>query len=171
MSLDEAIRAAMEYEGKVHKTYSEAMQAATDDKARRFFKTLCDEEKEHLEYLAERLDEWNKTGKITVAELGTAVPPRPEIELGVAKLKEKLAGKTSGKQVAEIELLKRAIDVEAETSAFYKKMVGRLDAEGQQMFQRFVEIEQGHLAIVQAELDLVTGTGFWFDTPEFSLEL
>jgi hypothetical protein len=38
------------------------------------------------------------------------------------------------------------------------------------LFQRFVEIEQGHLAIVQAEIDSVSGLGFWFDMREFDLE-
>jgi hypothetical protein len=45
-----------------------------------------------------------------------------------------------------------------------------LPPEGQELFRRFVEIEEGHVAIVQAEMDLVSGTGFWFDTAEFSLE-
>jgi len=36
--------------------------------------------------------------------------------------------------------------------------------------QRFVEIEEGHRAIVQAEIDCVSGLGFWFDTAEFKLE-
>jgi hypothetical protein len=49
--------------------------------------------------------------------------------------------------------------------------VRTLDSEGQQLFERFVEIEEGHKAIVQAEIDCLSGSGFWFDTPEFSLEL
>jgi hypothetical protein len=45
-----------------------------------------------------------------------------------------------------------------------------LNDDGRRLFERFVEIEEGHVAIVQAEMDLVSGTGFWFDTAEFSLE-
>jgi hypothetical protein len=33
-----------------------------------------------------------------------------------------------------------------------------------------VEIEEGHQAIVQAEIDSVSGMGVWFDTMELSLE-
>jgi hypothetical protein len=33
-----------------------------------------------------------------------------------------------------------------------------------------LEIEDGHLAIVQAQLDSVQGMGFWFDVAEFRLE-
>ena len=40
----------------------------------------------------------------------------------------------------------------------------------QEMFRRFVEIEEGHQKIVQAEIDCVSGAGFWFDSMEFKLE-
>jgi hypothetical protein len=45
-----------------------------------------------------------------------------------------------------------------------------LPAEEKAMFERFVEIEEGHKSIVQAEIDCVTGMGFWFDIAEFRLE-
>jgi peptide deformylase len=38
------------------------------------------------------------------------------------------------------------------------------------MFARFLEIEEGHARIVQAEIDTLTGMGFWFDVQEFRLE-
>jgi hypothetical protein len=50
-------------------------------------------------------------------------------------------------------------------------MVSTLDGEGQQLFKRFVEIEEGHEAIVQAEIDCVSNSGFWMDTMEFGLEV
>ena len=34
----------------------------------------------------------------------------------------------------------------------------------------FLGIEQGHQAIVQAEIDALSGLGFWFDFQEFNLE-
>jgi len=40
----------------------------------------------------------------------------------------------------------------------------------QVLFSKFLEIEDGHLAIVQAQLDSVQGMGFWFDIAEFRLE-
>lgn len=171
MNLEEAIKTALDYEGKVHKTYLEAMEQATDDIGRRVFKTLCDEERQHIKYLRDRLDEWQRTGKITVAELGTAIPSRETIDEGVERLREKVAPEGGGKYGAELEMLKRALQVEIETGNFYREMVQTLDAEGQKMFERFVEIEEGHQAIVQAEIDCVSGTGFWFDTPEFRLEV
>jgi rubrerythrin len=71
---------------------------------------------------------------------------------------------------AELDLLHTALQLEVDTSSFYKQMVKELPTEGQTFFARFVEIEEGHLAIVQAEIDALTGLGFWFDVQEFALE-
>jgi rubrerythrin len=170
MKLDEAIRAALDYEGRVYRTYLEAMEQASDEVGKRVFKTLCDEEKSHLKYLGERLDEWKKTGKVNVVHLETTIPTREAIDKGVRALKEKVSGPRSSKHDRELDLLRKALKVEEETSNFYKEMVRTLDADGQKLFERFVEIEEGHQAIVQAEIDCVAGTGFWFDTMEFDLE-
>ena len=48
-------------------------------------------------------------------------------------------------------------------------MVNELPAEARPLFRRFVEIEEGHEKIVQAEIDSVSGLGFWFDIQEFDL--
>jgi len=170
MELEEAIKIALEYEGKVYGTYVEATDKATNEVAKRVFRTLADEEKGHIEYLKERLDEWKNTGTITVGSLESAIPSREDISASVSKLKGNVAAGETGKHDVELEMLSRALKAEVETSEFYKKMVDTLDAEGQQMFARFVEIEEGHRAIVQAEIDCVSGSGFWFDTMEFSLE-
>ena len=170
MNLEEAITTALEYEGRVHRTYSEAADQAEHDVARRVFTTLCHEEMEHITYLRERLEEWRSTGAVTVAKLDTVLVPKAAIEAGAATLRERLADGGRKARGTEIESLKKALDVERETSAFYKQMVASLDGDGRRLFERFVEIEEGHVAIVQAEMDLVSGTGFWFDTAEFSLE-
>ncbi len=170
MNLEQAIKTAIEYEGKVHKVYLEAVEAATDEVGKRVFKTLCEEEKGHLRYLKERLDEWQSSGQITVKELKTAIPSHDVIAERMEELRDKVDGEGI-KRDSELEMLRRALKVETETSDFYKQMVATLDAEGQALFERFVEIEEGHRSIVQAEIDCVSGSGFWFDTPEFSLEM
>ena len=66
-------------------------------------------------------------------------------------------------------MLGKALEAERKTSDFYRRMVAELPAEGQKLFERFVAIEDGHLAIVQAEMDSLTGTGAWFDIMEVKL--
>lgn len=170
MNLEQAISTALEYEARVHQTYAEAVETADHEVAKRVFSTLAKEELGHIKYLRERLDEWRATGEITVAELDPVLVPKAVIESRAATLRESLSGDRRASRGTELESLNRALEVERETSSFYKQMVATLDADGKKLFQRFVEIEEGHVAIVQAEMDLVTGSGFWFDTAEFSLE-
>lgn len=168
MNLEEAIKTAIEYENKVFQTYQEAQAKAADPVGQRIFRVLADEEKGHVDYLQSRLTEWQKTGAITVESLDTAIPQCDAIKEASSKLGEHLEKKSLTQD--EIDLLQRALEVEQETSAFYKRMVDELDNEGQALFKRFVEIEEGHVAIVTAEMDSVKGLGFWFDMQEFQLE-
>ncbi len=170
MNLEQAITTALEYEARVHQTYAEAVEHAQHPVARKVFQTLCDEELGHIRYLRERLDEWRSTGAVTVARLDTVLVPKEAIESKAKELSGRLAGDGKASRGSELESLNKALQVERETSDFYRKMAAALDAEGRQLFERFVEIEDGHVAIVQAEMDMVTGAGFWFDTAEVSLE-
>jgi len=170
MKLDNAIRTALQYETGVHKIYLEAMEKTSDESAKRMLKVLCDEEAGHLKYLQARLEEWQKTGKVRVKKLGTSIPAREAIDKGLQDLRKTVKPKRT-RQLPELELLKKALDAEIKSSNFYKEMVGKLDGEGQELFKRFVEIEEGHVAIVRAEINTVGNWGFWFDTPEFRLEM
>ena len=168
MKVDEAITTAIEYENKVCAMYAEAVERSTDPKARRVFETLAEEEKGHVRFLERCLDMCLDDGVIEPGELTTVVPSVAQIEKGVEKLKTKLGeGRLEGE---EVEMLRRALEVEVETSNFYERMVNVLPEEHRWLFARFLEIEQGHKAIVQAEIDSVTGLGYWFDFQEFDLE-
>ena len=105
-----------------------------------------------------------------MAELKTAIPDRTVIERQVTKLQTSVAGSADRKHDVELETLNRALALEVETAGFYKEMVRTLDADGRRLFERFVAIEEGHQAIVQAEIDCLSGSGFWFDTFEVNLE-
>jgi rubrerythrin len=170
MKLDEAIKQALEYEAGVHKIYLDAMKQVSDETGKRIFKVLCEEEKEHLKYLQARLHEWQSQGKIEAKELKTSIPSREAINKGLQDLNRTVKPEPT-KQRLELELLKKALEAETKTSNFYKEMVAQLDGEGQKLFKRFVEIEEGHEAIVRAEINSVSNLGFWFDTPEFRLEM
>lgn len=168
MNLEQAIKTALEYENKVHETYKEAMDKAEDEVGKRVFGVLAKEELGHIQYLESCLEKWKEAGKLTPEALDTAIPTQTKIDEGAGKLKQQLEQKREPRPV-EVELLRRAIEVETETSNFYKQMVSELGDEGE-LFRRFVEIEEGHLAIVKAELDSVTGMGYWFDMPEWQFQ-
>jgi rubrerythrin len=170
MTLEQAIQTALDYENKVCAVYEEATARAVDPTAKRMLEVLVSEERRHVEYLESRLAEWKQTGCVTVAALATEVPSAERIREGVKTLEDRIKLPEPQRREA-IETLRRALQVETETSRFYGRMVSELPSgEHRRLFQRFLEIEAGHGAIVQAELDSVQGNGFWFDTREFGLE-
>jgi rubrerythrin len=165
MTLEDAITLALEYEAKVRDAYVQAAEAAKDDVGRRVFRVLGEEEQGHIDYLRSRLEEWKKTGAVTEEKLESVVPPRHVIDAGVKKLDEQLSKPDRG---TEIEMFGKALQMEQETSNFYRKMVDELGEEGK-VFERFLEIEEGHLAIVQAEIDYHNRTGYFFDFQDFGM--
>lgn len=167
MTIEQAIKTGLEYEMQVRKVYSEAAKKFADPVARKIFGVLADEEDRHVAYLESRLDEWQRQGFVTAAKLETAIPSKPAIQSSVRRLQRRMAQQD---YTAELEMLKKALQLEIEATSFFKRMVGELQADERRLFARFVEIEEGHEAIVQAEIDALTGLGYWFDFQEFKLE-
>ncbi len=168
IKLDEAITTALEFEHKVLSVYQEAEKHAVDPVGKKVFSQLAKEEAGHIAYLESRLTEWRKSGHLAQEELKTIVPDKARIAEGRKRLVKPLRSKTASS--TEVEYLRRALAAEKETSAFYRKMVSELAEERRKLFARFLDIEEGHVAIVEAELDAVTGFGFWFGMKEFDLE-
>ena len=67
-------------------------------------------------------------------------------------------------------LLSRALRIEMETSDFYRKMTEEMSDQAQRMFSRFLELENEHVEVVQAELDYLSKSGYWFGFKEFDME-
>jgi len=171
MKLDSAIRTALEYEAGVYKAYREAVEKTSDEAGKRVFRALAEEEMGHIQYLKERLEEWQADGKITLKKLGTAIPRKDVINRELQDVRKSMRPKKNTPLTVELELLKKALVAERKTSQFYKEMVAKLDGDGQKLFKRFVEIEEGHEAIVEAEIDCVSNSGIFMGNMEFDLEV
>jgi rubrerythrin len=167
MDLEQAIKTAIGYETRVLDVYRQAEGRVEDPAGKKVLEVLAKEELEHLDYLKERLKEWTETGKVTPARLKSALPSKEQIQESQKRLESQAPG---GDTSAGQEILSKALQMEKETSSFYREMVHQLDKQGQALFEPFVEIEEGHLTIVQAELDNLRGLGYWLDIQEFDLE-
>jgi rubrerythrin len=165
MEIEKALKTAIDYEVKVRDAYYNAAERTKDDTGRKIFKVLGDEEQGHVDYLNSRLDEWRKTGKASPEKLETVIPSPEAIMEGLQKLDHHLSKSDRG---TEKELLSKALQLEIETSSFYQQMVNEMGSGGE-LFERFLEIERGHQAIVQAELDYHLRTGYLFDFQDFGM--
>ena len=153
MQIEEAIKTAMEYEIRIREHYVESQAAATDPVARRVFGLMAGEEDNHVKHLEKKLE--------------TKLPSLDWIEKEIGKL---ASGEVKGTATVELGALETAAAIESETGRFYADLVEKLPDEGKSFFKRFVEIESGHLALVNAEIGAIKGSGFWFDIPEFDVE-
>ena len=169
MKLQEAIAVAIDFEKKVRDHYVKGAKDIPEPQGRKVFALLGKEEQGHVDYLEHCLAQWKKTGKVPDVALRSILPKGVK---WIEAEKKKVAG-GGGKRVAtktELDALKVALQHEKDADAFYHKLVQQLPMAERGLFAKFLEIEDGHLAIVQAQLDSVQGMGFWFDVAEFRLE-
>ncbi len=167
MNLEQAIRNALDYERRIRDIYEQAAEQAEDPVGSRVFAGLAADEQRHVDYLESRLAQWRETGKISLENLEEAVPDRGWIRDKSAPVEQQMARED---RKDEKQMLSKALQAEIETSAFYKKTIDALDGEGQRLFSHFYQIEQGHVDAVQAELDYLSGTGYWLGFKEFDME-
>ena len=167
MTIEEAIKTAIDYETRIRDIYKDAAAKVTEPAGKRILQTLRDDEQNHIDYLEDRLKSWKKTGKLSVEKLHSTVPSIKTIAREAEKIKSRLSKED---RRGEIEILGKALQAEVETSRFYEQMVAELPHEGRQMFARFLEIEENHIAAVQFELDYLINSGYWLDFKEFDME-
>jgi rubrerythrin len=168
MDVKEALTVAIDYEHKVRDHYFKGRDQILDPRGKIVFDTLAREEQGHVDYLESRLAEWHKTGKIQHPDLPTILP---SIEFINEAKKRFEKGHVDELPVqAEMDLLKVALELEKQASSFYAELVTTLPPGERPLFGRFMEIEQAHVLIVQAEIDAIAGHGHWFDFQEFRLE-
>ncbi len=173
MKVGQAIRTAIGYETRVRDLYLEAARQATDETGRRVLGLLAEEEQGHLDYLEQMLKRWQDRAQPDgVVDDGphSRLPSAERVRNSFEKLKNLRVEKPAEQRKGEVEILKRVLQAELETSRFYKSTVEQLDERGRKLFEPFIDIEEGHVAIVQAQIDSLTGLGFWFDVQEFDLE-
>ena len=165
--MEAAINTAMQMESKIRDLYQEAYERCADKAGQRIFQMLRDDEQYHYDYLAKRLDEVRQSGKINLEPIHTTIPTADQIQDVLAQLKKSLAKEDRG--VVQ-QMLSNALKAEVQTSEYYENIVSEFTGEIQKMFARFLEIEDAHVEAVQAELDYVMRTGYWFDFKEFDME-
>ncbi len=168
MDLKEALTTAIEFERDVQSHYARGADEILDPRGKKVFATLAKEELGHLAYLKSRLAEWHRGGQVSTPELPTVLPRTDWVERARSRVAQEPERTIAVK--GELELLKVALELERQTSGFYRQLVATLPSPERELFARFLEIEEGHLAVVQAEIDALAGHGSWFDVMEFRLE-
>lgn len=167
ITTEQALQEAIGYEKRIRDLYREAADRAEDPVAKKVYGALGDDEQGHVTYLEHQLKQVRTSGVLTVGEVPTAIPERAAFKRLTAKVETELERED---RKDEKQMLSKALQVEVETSAFYRRMAEQTTGPLSEMFERFLEIEDGHIAAVEAELEYLKHSGFWFDFKEFDME-
>ena len=167
MELEEALKTALEYEIRIRDFYQEAAKDVSEPAGRNIFAQLARDEQRHVDYLESRIKEWEQHGAITLADLTSALPQADQIRRALDPIAQQTA---RDDRKDEKQMLSKALNIEIATSDFYKELTETLPEDNAALFNRFLEIENDHIALVQAELDYLSHTGYWFDMKEFDME-
>lgn len=167
MSSEEIFATAIEYEKKIHKFYLDAVDIIDDVKGQSFFKELAADELAHVAFLEYSLDQLKEKKEIDLDKLKFSLPSKETIENQIEKMK----GEIPERMLGDIKrVLSSALKIEVETSNFYKKACEESEGSIKLILEKFYEIEQNHVDLVQFELDMAMHSGHWLDYMEIDME-
>lgn len=168
MDSTEIFITALKYEEKIRDLYLSAIDIVDDERGKTLFKALADDEQSHIDFLNYSLDTLKADGIIEVARLETPIPSQEQILSQVETMKAKIPEKMLG-DVKRV--LNSALQMEIETSAYYQDAGEKAEGKIKEILEKFVEIENRHVEVVQIELDYASKSGHWFNFMEVSMEV
>lgn len=154
------IQRAIQAEWEGNRFYMHAAGAAKDAKAKKMFEQLAKDELYHVEVI-ENLYEDLLPGSSRESVQGFPI---------FGKEAEEMAGEVSD-FTNEFEVLQKAIEDEIRAKEFYGETATTFElGPGRDVFLDLMEMEAGHIRLLQAELDFLKKSGFYFNHMEFTVE-
>ncbi len=163
----EALQLAIETEKKGYRFYRIAAESTSDPKGKEVFNQLAQDEIEHMGvfttlYASLTNDEPWLTYEEALAKFGEAEPD--EVIFPDEPIERQ-------KDFDDLRALEEALEFEKKAVHFYQEQVKKVTGETAKAFyEKLVEIEEGHVMVIQAEIDSLAGAGFWLGYQEISLE-
>lgn len=162
-----ALEIALSTEKNGLKTYLDFGYRTKDESGKNMFIRLAADELEHIFILEQQRE------SIQEKECWISVKlEKSEIEKLTPALKEKVKKVKGSEGLDQLSALQTALDMEERAVKFYGEQAKiNTDPKAKAMYERLVKMEQSHYELIQAEIDYIDKTGFWFDLREFSLEI
>ena len=156
----------MEVEGE--RFFSGAATRMKYPRTKDMFISLAKQERRHIHVLEEELKRLEQ-GASWISPTSVKGPARAEAS--IFKEVEGVSGPLDPK-ASELDVLKFGIEVERKSIDYYRRAGQEVsDPKAKEVFNWLVGEEAGHLTILTAEHDIRSRSGFYFDMPEFSLEV
>ncbi len=151
------------------RAYIKFAKAVKDPKAKNVLINLADDEVGHLTKLEKHLmnmlkdQPWlyPKADEIEAVAAVFASSAYPDKEIREEDLVD----------VDEVRILNLAVDREIIANRYYLDLAAKTESpEAKEMFLALAKEEEVHMKILQAEIDSIGQSGFWFDMQEFTME-
>ena len=161
-----ALRKALDAEQEGKRFYLEYGEKTKDPNGKKMFAALAADEEDHANILAQQIENLEK---------GLAwcpySPDQSELEKLRPNLKAVEARKRSTEGMNDLDALRVALAQEQAAIELYRQEAESLgDEQARAMYRRLAAMEESHYDIIQAQIDYIEGTGYWFGIPEFNLE-
>lgn len=163
----EALRTAIDTEKAGYRLYMRAAKKTSDPAGKAAFEQLANDEMDHIRVLTAV---YSSVGGgepwMTYREALESLGPTPPGEIIFPE--DEAPG---SKPLSDVEALRKALAFEEKSVEYYAaRLAGAREEKARSFYGSLVQMEEGHVKIVRAEIDSLTGTGFWLDYREISLE-
>lgn len=147
-------------------TYLKYARSTKNIGGKNMFIRLAIEEYNHAEFIQMELKCYYENGKTIDKEI-----EKSEIEFIIPHLKKSIVEGRGVKGVTDLDALRTALDLEQASIDLYKKIYEKAEEEKvKKIAQRLMKMEEAHFELIQAEIDNIKRTGYWFDFSEINLE-
>ncbi|MCF8076498.1 MAG: ferritin family protein [Desulfotignum sp.] len=159
---------ALVYEKKIRDLYRSAVETIDDPRGKELFQALADDEQSHVAFLEHGLTLLRDDKDQELEKPGTLIP---FADRDFEKIKQ-MADQIPKHILGDLKrVLNAALSLEVETSRFYRDAIQKVDqGPVRDILEKFYDIEQRHVEVVQIELDFASNNGYWFNFMETDME-
>jgi rubrerythrin len=159
-----AIEMAIQMEKDGLKYYEDAAQKSKNELAKKTFLRIAQDEVGHLKTFQKMFD--TLTGTETWRELADFSP-----KVGKVPVFEGEVEKKGDVDPSEVDALRVALENERKGIELYKKAADTSnDDMAKEIFTKISKEEEYHYDLLQAQMDYLTKSGFYFDVGEFEMD-
>jgi len=161
----EAIRTAIQMEKEGHAFFHQAAEKTNNKLGKEMFERLAAEEIAHMETFRKMFDSMSDTEdwRAVASELKSVTTP-PLFSEAKNKMK-------AGREPGEVEALRQAMEIERKAIEFFNEAKSKANDEtAKEIFEKVRQEEEYHHALLQAQYDSVTNSGYWLDVAESRMD-
>ncbi len=159
---------ALEFEKKIRDLYVSAVDIIDDDRGKKIFRTLAEEEQSHVDFLEHSIATLADQGTISLKTFKTIVPDTSDLSRNIESMKVTIPEQMLG-DIKRV--LSSALKLEEETTQYYENAFESAEGDIREVLAKFITIEQRHTEVVRFELDHASRNGYWLGFPEISMEV